>query len=47
MLVLRRLGVARRYVARADGHRQIVDLLLPGDFAALPPAMNMTAQWTR
>ena len=25
-------GVARGYVARADGHRQIVDLLLPGDF---------------
>jgi CRP/FNR family nitrogen fixation transcriptional regulator len=25
-------GVARRYVIRADGRRQIVDLLLPGDF---------------
>jgi CRP-like cAMP-binding protein len=25
-------GVARRYTLRADGRRQIVDLLLPGDF---------------
>jgi CRP-like cAMP-binding protein len=25
-------GVARRFSARADGRRQIVDLLLPGDF---------------
>jgi len=25
-------GVARRYVLRSDGRRQIVDLLLPGDF---------------
>ena len=25
-------GAAIRYVARADGHRQIVDLLFPGDF---------------
>ena len=25
-------GAARRYVLRSDGRRQIVDLLLPGDF---------------
>src|SRR5436309_3180194 len=25
-------GAAIRYVARTDGHRQIIDLLFPGDF---------------
>jgi CRP/FNR family transcriptional regulator, nitrogen fixation regulation protein len=25
-------GAGRRYVVRSDGHRQIVDLLLPGDY---------------
>jgi CRP/FNR family transcriptional regulator, nitrogen fixation regulation protein len=28
-------GVVRRYVVRSNGHRQIVDLLLPGDFCGL------------
>jgi CRP/FNR family transcriptional regulator, nitrogen fixation regulation protein len=32
------LGAARRFVIRADGRRQIVDLLLPGDFFGLSSA---------
>jgi CRP/FNR family nitrogen fixation transcriptional regulator len=30
-------GAARRYVVRIDGRRQIVDLLLPGDFFGFTP----------